>query len=94
MPTQEEDEIKYLIPGSQSKPRYDWNEAIGGKGVEEKKEVTPTKTATPAMISPLLNTEDGDDYQAFNNLVEQYAGRPYQRRRGRKEKEQPWYLRA
>ena len=74
MPTQEEDEIKYLIPGSQSKPRYDWNEAIGGKGVEEKKEVTPTKTVTPPMISPLLNTEDGDDYQAFNNLVEQYAG--------------------
>lgn len=74
MPTQEEDEIKYLIPGSQSKPRYDWNEAIGGQGVEEKKEVTPTKTVTPPMISPLLNTEDGDDYQAFNNLVEQYAG--------------------
>ena len=74
MPTQEEDEIKYLIPGSQSKPRYDWNEAIGGQGVEEKKEVTPTNTDTHPMISPLLNTEDGDDYQAFNNLVEQYAG--------------------
>lgn len=74
MPTQEEDEIKYLIPGSQSKPKYDWNEAIGGQGVEEKKEVTPAKAATPPMISPLLNTEDGDDYQAFNNLVEQYAG--------------------
>ena len=74
MPTQEEDEIKYLIPGSQSKPKYDWNEAIGGKGVEEKKEVTPTNTDTHPMISPLLNTEDGDDYQAFNNLVEQYAG--------------------
>lgn len=74
MPTQEEDEIKYLIPGSQSKPKYDWNEAIGGQGVEEKKEVTTAKTATPPMISPLLNTEDGDDYQAFNNLVEQYAG--------------------
>ena len=74
MPTQEEDEIKYLIPGSQSKPKYDWNEAIGGQGVEEKKEVTPTKTVTPPMISPLLNTEDGDDYQTFNNLVEQYAG--------------------
>ena len=74
MPTQEEDEIKYLIPGSQSKPKYDWNEAIGGKGVEEKTEITPVKTATPQMISPLLNTEDGDDYQAFNNLVEQYAG--------------------
>ena len=74
MPTQEEDEIKYLIPGSQSKPKYDWNEAIGGKGVEEKKEVTPAKTATPTIISPLLNTDDVDDYQAFNNLVEQYAG--------------------
>lgn len=74
MPTQEEDEIKYLIPGSQSKPKYDWNEAIGGQGVEEKKEVTPAKAATLPMISPLLNTEDGDDYQAFNNLVEQYAG--------------------
>ena len=36
MPTQEEDEIKYLIPGSQSKPKYDWNEAIGGQCVEEK----------------------------------------------------------
>lgn len=74
MPTQEEDEIKYLIPGSQSKPKYDWNEAIGGQGVEDKKEVTPTKTVTPPMISPLLNTEDVNDYQAFNNLVEQYAG--------------------
>ena len=74
MPTQEEDEIKYLIPGSQSKPKYDWNEAIGGQGVEEKKEVTPVKSDTPTMISPLVNTEDGDDYQAFNNLVEQYAG--------------------
>ena len=74
MPTQEEDEIKYLIPGSQSKPKYDWNEAIGGQSVEEKKEVTPSKTATPPMISPMVNTEDGDDYKAFNNLVEQYAG--------------------
>lgn len=74
MPTQEEDEIKYLIPGSQSKPKYDWNEAIGGQGVEEKKEVTHAKTVTPPMISPLLNTEDVNDYQAFNNLVEQYAG--------------------
>ena len=72
--TQEEDEIKYLMPGSQTKPKYDWNVATGGNGVEEKKEVTPTKTVTPPMISPLLNTEDGDDYQAFNNLVEQYAG--------------------
>ena len=74
MPTQEEDEIKYLIPGSQSKPKYDWNEAIGGQGVAEKKEATPVKPATPPMLSPLLNTEDGDDYQAFSNLVEQYAG--------------------
>ena len=39
MPTQEEDEIKYLMPGSQAKPKYDWNEAIGGKGVEEMKEI-------------------------------------------------------
>ena len=74
MPTQEEDEIKYLMPGSQSKPKYDWNEAIGGQGVEEKKEVTPAKTVTPTKISTLVNTDDGDDYQAFNNLVEQYAG--------------------
>ena len=38
MPTQEEDEIKYLIPGSQSKPRYDWNEAIGGENLKTLKD--------------------------------------------------------
>ena len=76
MPTQEEDEIKYLIPGSQSKPKYDWNEAI--QNTQDGKKVVPNteteKTVTPPKISPLVNTDDGDDYLAFNNLVEQYAG--------------------